>query len=109
MKIITVIAEQISPVALNAALPPAGVVSVTVSEAQSFSRTSRTIGSYRGVKIPQHFRPVFRIELVVEDSAVERVVDGIAFARGAGLLGDASARVSAESAVDAFSARTPAA
>ena len=104
MKIITVIAQQVSAEALNAAMPADGIVSVTVSETQSFSRTATGVGSYRGVKVPQHFTPIFRIELLVEDTAADQVIDGIAFARGAGLLGQAHAWVSAESAVDVFSA-----
>jgi nitrogen regulatory protein P-II 1 len=105
MKIITVIAQQVSADALNAALPADGIVSVTVSETQSFSRTATTVGSYRGVKLPQHFTPIFRIEMLVEDNAADQVIEGIAFARGAGLLGDARAWVSAE-ATDLFTTST---
>lgn len=102
MKIITVIAQQLSPDALNAALPADGVIAVTVSETQSFSRTASSVGSYRGVKVPQHFTPNVRIEFEVEDAAVARVIDGIAFARTAGLFGDARVRLSEGSAIDVF-------
>ena len=105
MKIITVIAQQVSADALNAALPAGGVISVTVSETQSFSRTPTTVGSYRGVKMPQHFTSIFRIEILVEDAAADQVIEGIAFTRGAGLLGDARAWVSAE-ATDLFATST---
>ena len=104
MKIITVIAQQVSAEALNAALPAEGIIAVTVAETASFSRTATSVGSYRGVKVPQHFTPIFRIELLVEDTAAGQVIEGVAFARGAGLLGAAHAWVSAESAVDVFSA-----
>lgn len=105
MKIITVIAQQVSPKALSTALPAEGVLSVTITETQSFNRTAASVQSYRGVKLSNHFTAVFRIEVAVEDDTVDRVIDGIAFARGAGLLGDARAWVSA-AATDLFA--TPA-
>ena len=104
MKIITVVAQQVSPEALNAALPTEGVVSVTINETQSLSRTARTVGLYRGVKAPQHFTATYRIEVAAEDFAADAVIDGITFARGAGLLGDARAWVSEDSAADIFAA-----
>lgn len=100
MKIVTIIAQQVSADALNAALPFDGVLSVTATETQSFSRSAVSVGSYRGVKIPQHFTPTVRIEIEVEDIAVGAVIDGIAFARSAGLFGDARVRLSEGSAID---------
>lgn len=96
MKIITIVAEQISPEALSAALPTEGVLSVTVDATRTFNHDSAVVQSYRGRKIAQHFREVYRIEVAVEDTAVDAVIDGVAFARGAGLLGDAQAWISAE-------------
>lgn len=103
MKVVTVIAEQISPEALSTALPAEGIVSVTISETQSFSRTATAVESYRGRKVARYVSTANRIEIVAEDTAVAAVVDGIAFARGAGLLGDARAWISAE-ATDLFAA-----
>lgn len=102
MKIITIIAQQVSAEALNAALPTDGVIAVTVNETQSFRRTATSAGSYRGVKVPQHFTPNVRIELEVEDVAVTRVIEGIALARTAGLFGAARVRLSEGSAIDVF-------
>lgn len=107
MQIITVIASQVSADALSTALPADGVISVTVAETQAFTRSATSVQSYRGVKMPNHFTAVFRIEVAAEDDAVESVMDGIAFARGAGLLGDAQAWVSAQAA-DLFAAAAPA-
>ncbi len=110
MKIITVIAQQVSAEALNTALPDDGIVSVSVSGTQAFSRSPASVGYYRGVKVPQHFTPMFRIELEVDDNAVDTTIDGLAFARSAGLFGDARVRLSDGSAIDVFaSARTQAA
>lgn len=61
--------------------------------------------SYRGRKIAKHVTSVYRVDVVAEDWALQRVVDGITFARGAGLLGNARAWISAE-ATDLFAAST---
>jgi nitrogen regulatory protein P-II 1 len=103
MKIITVIAEQVSPEALKAALPVDGIHAVTIDETQSFTRTPASVESYRGRKVAKHVTTIYRVEVVADDDAVQRVVDGIAFARGAGLLGNARAWISAE-ATDLFAA-----
>lgn len=101
MKIITIVTEQISPEALSAALPTEGVVSVTVDATRTFSRNSVVVESYRGRKIAQHFSEVYRIEVAAEDCAADAVIAGVAFARGAGLFGDARAWISA-TATDLF-------
>lgn len=106
MKLITIVAEKISAEALSAALPTEGVTSVTVSETQSFSRKATAVESYRGRKIAQHFTTVYRVEVAVEDDALDAVISGIAFARGAGLLGDAKAWVTPEPADDLFAGHT---
>ncbi|MFM9032930.1 MAG: hypothetical protein ACKOQ4_01315 [Mycobacterium sp.] len=103
MKIITLIAQQVSPTALSTALPTEGIVSVTVGETQSFDPTSTTVEYYRGRALTKYVTAAYRVEIVAEDSAVAGVVDGLAFARGAGLLGEARAWVSAE-ADDLFAA-----
>ncbi len=95
MKIITIVAEKISADALTTALPTEGIASVTVSQTQSFSPSARVVESYRGRKIANHFADVYRVEILADDAVVEAVIAGVGFARGAGLLGDAQAWVSA--------------
>ena len=107
MQIITLIADQISPEALNAALPADGIASVTIGETQAFSRSPIAVESHRGRKIAKHITTVYRVEIVAEESAVAEVVEGITFARGAGLLGDARAWISAQTA-DLFAANSAA-
>lgn len=102
MKIITIIAGQISTEALSTALPAEGVVSVAVTETQSFSRAALAVESYRGRKIAQHFAAGYRIEVVAEDAAADAVIAGVTFARSAGLLGDARAWISEGAATDIF-------
>ena len=96
MKSIAILAEQVSDRALAAALPPKGIASVTIST--SPHRETTGMSDYHGFRSPTKFNPAFRIELVVEDEAVETVFDGISFAYGAGLFSDAEAWVSAPAA-----------
>lgn len=102
MKIITIIAETVSGEALAAAIPADGIASVTVSETQTFSRTPAAVESYRGRKVAKHFSAGYRIEVAADDAAADAVIEGVAFVRSAGLLGDARAWISTESAADPF-------
>lgn len=89
MKTVTILAEHLSDRALNAALPANGLVSVTVSDTPS-GAAPRESRSFRN---PARFSPSVRIDLVVEDAAVEAVFDCLAFAYGAGVFSDAEAWV----------------
>lgn len=93
MKTITVIAEQVSDAALAAALPREGISSITVSPSRGADRDAVAIEDYRGFRNPKRFSPAYRIDLVVEDSAVDAVFEGIAIAYGAGYFSDAEAWV----------------
>lgn len=89
MKTITIITEQVSDRALAAAIPTTGVASVNVSRNRSRAMDSADTQDYRSFRNPDRFRPDYRIELVVDDDAVQTVVDGVDFAYGAGLFSDA--------------------
>lgn len=93
MRTITIIAEQISDNALAAALPARGVASVTVGR-QGVDRRGEGEG-YRAFRNPIRFAPRHRVDLIVEDDAVEAVFDGISVAYAAGLFSDAEAWVDA--------------
>lgn len=93
MKTITIIAEQVSDATLTAALPRVGICSVTVGPARASDRHAIAIEDFRGFRNPRRFNPAYRIDVVVEDSAVDSVFEGIAFAYGAGCFSDAEAWV----------------
>ncbi|MGI9124617.1 MAG: hypothetical protein ACR2JM_07680 [Mycobacterium sp.] len=106
MQIITLIADRITADALSTALPAQGIVAVTVNETSLFSPEAASVETYRGRTIAKHVTTAFRIEITAEDTAVDQVIAGIAFARGAGLLGDARAWISA-TATDLFATSSP--
>ena len=89
MKNITIITEAVSERALVAAVPTNGVASVTVSENRSARRDADPTPTYRSFRNPNHFKANVRIELVVDDDAVESVFDAVDFAYGAGVFSDA--------------------
>lgn len=95
MKSITIVAEQASDRALATALPTAGVVSVVVHQTQGAAADNSLMASYRALRNPRRFRPNYRIDVVVEDGAVESVFDSVTIAYGAGLFSDAEMWVNA--------------
>ena len=91
MKTITIVAEQVSDQSLAAVLPPKGVVSVAVSPSGSVRRDPTA--EYQAFRNPNRFAPRYRVDVIVDDEAVETLFDGISFAYGAGLFSDAEAWV----------------
>jgi nitrogen regulatory protein PII len=98
MKNIAILAEQLSDRALAAALPSTGIASITISPDGSPRREAGARQNFHGFRNPARFSPSFRIDLIVEDEAVETVFDGISFAYGAGLFSDAEAWITGPAA-----------
>jgi nitrogen regulatory protein P-II 1 len=70
------------------ALEAVGVHGMTVSEVQGFGRQRGHTEVYRGAEYVVDFVPKVRIEVVVEDSDAERVVESIVNAARTGSIGD---------------------
>ena len=77
------------------ALKDAGVQGVTVSEAQGFGRQRGHTEVYRGAEYAIDFKPKLRVEVVVDDADVGRVLDAIVAAARTGNIGDGKAWVTA--------------
>lgn len=89
MKSIVIIAEQLSDTSLSAALPANGVAVISISQDTGGIAVADEAQSYRAFRSTTRFTPRYRVELAVEDDAVESVFDGIDVAYGAGLFSDA--------------------
>lgn len=89
MRSIVIVTEQLSDAALAAAMPAKGVSVVSISQAAGWVATVGEAPTSRGFHSTARFTPRHRIELAVEDDAVQAVFDGIDFAYGAGLFSDA--------------------
>ena len=82
------------------ALHEVGVSGITVTEAKGFGRQKGHTELYRGAEYVVDFLPKVRLEVVVDDDQVERVVEAIANAARTGRIGDGKIFVSTiESAI----------
>jgi nitrogen regulatory protein P-II 1 len=70
------------------ALHEIGVSGITVTEAKGFGRQKGHTELYRGAEYIVDFLPKVRMEVVVDDGQVERVVEAIANAARTGRIGD---------------------
>jgi nitrogen regulatory protein PII len=70
------------------ALHEIGVSGITVTEAKGFGRQKGHTELYRGAEYIVDFLPKVRLEVVVDDGQVERVVEAIANAARTGRIGD---------------------
>ena len=70
------------------ALQSAGVFGLSVSELQGYGRQGGKTETFRGSEYTVEFVPKVRIEVLVETSQVDKVIDLIANAARTGRIGD---------------------
>ena len=70
------------------ALRGAGVVGLTVSEVQGYGRQGGKTENFRGSEYKIAFVPKVKIEVLVETSQVDKVIDVVASAARTGKIGD---------------------
>jgi len=70
------------------ALQEIGLQGITVTEARGFGRQKGHTELYRGAEYVVDFLPKVKIEVVVEDSQVDKTVDAIVTAARTGRIGD---------------------
>jgi nitrogen regulatory protein P-II 1 len=73
------------------ALHEVGIKGITVVEAKGFGRQKGHTELYRGAEYVVDFLPKVKIEVVMEDSMVERAVEAIQQSAHTGRIGDGSA------------------
>ena len=76
------------------ALQEVGVQGITVTEAKGFGRQKGHTELYRGAEYVVDFLPKVKIEVVMEDSMVERAVEAIQQSAHTGRIGDGKIFVS---------------
>jgi nitrogen regulatory protein P-II 1 len=76
------------------ALHEVGVSGITVLEAKGFGRQKGHTELYRGAEYVVDFLPKVKLEVVVEDSLADRVVEAIQNAAQTGRIGDGKIFVS---------------
>jgi len=70
------------------ALQEVGLQGITITEARGFGRQKGHTELYRGAEYVVDFLPKVKIEVIVEDSMVERTVEAIINAARTGRIGD---------------------
>jgi nitrogen regulatory protein P-II 1 len=88
MKLITAIIKPFTVDDVKAAIEQAGVHGLTFSEVQGYGRQKGHTEVYRGAEYQVDFVPKARIEVLVEDDSVDKVVDAIVGAARTGKIGD---------------------
>jgi nitrogen regulatory protein PII len=70
------------------ALSALGVQGLTVSEVRGFGRQKGQTEIYRGAEYTMHYVPKVKLEVAVDDSISDAVVDAISEAARSGRIGD---------------------
>ena len=70
------------------ALVSAGTVGMTVSEVRGFGRQKGQVERYRGSEFTVEFLQKLKIEVVIDDASVDKVVTAITQAARTGEIGD---------------------
>ena len=73
---------------MREALSEVGVQGITVSEVKGFGRQKGHTELYRGAEYVVDFLPKVKIETVIDDDSVEKVVEAIRTAANTGKIGD---------------------
>jgi nitrogen regulatory protein P-II 1 len=88
VKLITAIVKPFKVDDVKDALKSAGVQGMTVSEVKGFGRQGGHTETYRGSEYAIDFVPKVKLELVVDDSQADQVVEAITSSASTGKIGD---------------------
>ncbi len=88
MKLITAVIKPFKLDEVRDALKGAGVVGMTITEVRGFGRQGGHTETYRGAEYQIDFVPKTKVELVVDDGDVDRIVDLLVDAARSGKIGD---------------------
>ena len=88
MKLITAVIKPFKVDDVKDALKAVGVQGMAVGEVRGFGRQGGHTETYRGAEYKIDFVPKIQIEVVVDDEAVDQVVDAIVTGAGTGKIGD---------------------
>jgi nitrogen regulatory protein P-II 2 len=88
MKLITAIIKPFKLDDVRKAMSDVGVQGVTVTEVRGFGRQRGHTEIYRGAEYAVEFVPKTKIEIAVEDSLMEQVIEAITASAKTGKVGD---------------------
>ena len=88
MKLVTAIIKPFTLAAVKDSLEQAGILGLTISEVQGYGRQKGHTEVYRGAEYAIEFVPKIRVEVLVADASVDRVVTLVVDAARTGKIGD---------------------
>jgi nitrogen regulatory protein P-II 1 len=88
MKLITAIVKPFKLDEVKEALKDAGVQGMTVSEVQGFGRQRGHTEVYRGAEYTIDFVPKVRVEILADDTDLDRIIDAVVAAARTDKIGD---------------------
>jgi len=88
MKLVTAIVKPFVLEDVKGALEQIGVLGMTVSEVQGYGRQKGHTEVYRGAEYSVDFVPKVRVEVLVDDTLGDKVVDALVEAARTGKIGD---------------------
>lgn len=88
MKLITAIIKPFKTDDVREALTEIGITGMTLTEVKGFGRQKGHTELYRGAEYVIDFLPKAKIEVAVEDTKTDQVVDAICKAANTGQIGD---------------------
>ena len=88
MKFIMAVIKPFKLEEVREALTVLGIEGMTVSEVKGFGRQKGQAEIYRGAEYTVNFLPKVKIEIAVDDTIAEQVVEAITKAAGTGKIGD---------------------
>jgi nitrogen regulatory protein P-II 1 len=88
MKLVTAVIKPHQLDAVKEALHAMGVSGMTVSEVQGYGRQKGHTEVYRGAEYTVEFLPKIRIDVLIDELDVDKVVDAVVAASRTGKIGD---------------------
>ena len=88
MKLVTAIIKPFKLDDVREALSEIGVQGITVTEVKGFGRQKGHTELYRGAEYVVDFLPKVKLDTVIDDGLVERVIEAITKSANTGKIGD---------------------
>lgn len=88
MQLVTAVVKPFQLDAVKDAVQALGVAGMTVTEVSGYGRQKGHVEVYRGAEYSVDFVPKARVEVLVDDFDVDKVVDAIVAAARTGRIGD---------------------